>query len=232
MTPERLSKKFPNEPAASKPYHAHPSPRTPLLWLPKHQPQPLKHPPLRDSPIRAARSLVRPPLQIHPSARAPLAHAAAVKLPALDLLGVAPQIALEGGARGPAGDGAADGTPGGHDDVDAAVGVGVLARRRWGGGLRGPSGVLPDDKGFIEGVEAVASGAVQGTEGKRLLVAIRVRQGQGENVSDAAACFKSGDDVGDEVERHALRRVAENQVDIAGFRFSAAVATDDDGFQA
>lgn len=83
---------------------------------------------------------------------------------------------------------------GGDDDVDAAVGVGVLAGGISVSGCGGlglgrwrwwcESGVLPDAEGFIEGVEAVA--CMGGRVGEGLLAAFGGAGVEGEGVGDVA----------------------------------------------
>lgn len=88
------------------------------------------------------------------------------------LLRVPSKVALEGCIAGPAEHRAADGAPGGDDDVDAAVGVRVafssavvvvVVEVR----------ILPDDEGFVETVK-VATGVVLAVSAVRegLLVAV------------------------------------------------------------
>ena len=55
----------------------------------------------------------------------PHPHTTRIKLPSVCLFRVPSKVALEGCIAGPAEYRAADGAPGGDDDVDAAVGVGV-----------------------------------------------------------------------------------------------------------
>ena len=85
------------------------------------------------------------------------------------------QIPLKRCPGAPAHDSAADGAPGGDDDVDAAVGVWVFGSRVGGevSGLAWPGLVLPDHEGLVEGVEARASG-VRGDKWEGLLVTFAV----------------------------------------------------------
>ena len=112
------------------------------------------------------------------------------------------------------------------------MGVGVFGF----GGLRGPSGivdVLPDDEGFIQSVEAgAAGGGVGHAQGERLLLAMGVRQGEGQGVGDPAFGLERSDDVGDEVQCRGFVTMREDEVHVAGFLFAAAITAYDDAFDA
>ena len=65
------------------------------------------------------------------------------------------------------------------------------------GGLGRP--VLPDDEGFVQGVEAVTAGAGAVVDGQGFLVAFRVGEVQRQGVCDPVRFFERFDDEGDEV---------------------------------
>ena len=111
--------------------------------------------------------------------------------------------------------------------ITCRVGVGGAV----GGGFGGPGGILPDDEGLVERVEAVAAAAGARGEGQRLLVPVGVGEGESEGVGDAAGGLEGGGDVEDEVLGHRLGRVRKDDVDVAAFAFAPTVAPDDDGFE-
>ena len=87
------------------------------------------------------------------------------------------------------------------------------------GGFGGPVGVLPDDEGFVEGVEAVAAagGAV---DGEGFLVAFGVCEVQGQGVGDAPVCCEGPDHFVDEVGGHGFVLVGEDEVHVSAASFS------------
>lgn len=146
---------------------------------------------------------------------------------------------MERGAGRPSRDGTPNRSPWRDDDIHAAMRV----RVRVGGGgrvrepivgVRGgrrPVRVLPHDQGFVQGVETVSGGTVEGAQGEGLLVAFGVGEGEGEGVCDVAGFFEAGNDVGDEVFGGGFGRVREDDVGVAAFGFAAPVAAYDDALK-
>lgn len=140
---------------------------------------------------------------------------------------------MKGGAGRPSCNGAADGPPRRDDDVDAAVGVRVLGVRIGSHvrGARGPVLILPHHQGFVERVKAMAGGAVERPQRKRLLVALRVGECERERVGDAAGIFERGDHGRYQVLRCGFGRVRQDDVGVAAFGFAASVSAYDDAFE-
>lgn len=139
----------------------------------------------------------------------------------------AADVALEGGAAAPAEHGAADGAPGGDDDVDAAVDVWVLCGD--GGGVcagQVERRVLPDTQGLVERVEAVA-GVALGAEREGGLAAVAGRGVQGQGVGDVGVGLERADDVDDQVQRLGLVAVRQDHVDVAAQCLAAPVPAHD-----
>lgn len=90
-------------------------------------------------------------------------------------------------------------------------------------------GILPDDEGFVQGVEAVAA-SVEGGERERLLLAFCVCEVQGQGVRDPAFFLEGADDAVDESGRLGFVAVGDDYVDVAGVGAPATVAADDDAF--
>jgi len=150
----------------------HISPRTPLPRLPVHQTHALENPLLRffhalspgTFPPDITMVLIKP-FEINNLPIPPISHPRTIKLPPFHILRIPPQIPLKRRARTPTQDRAPYSPPGGNDDIDTAVDVGVLC---FGvssqiGILGWPIRVLPDYESFVQGVEAVP--AATGAEG-------------------------------------------------------------------
>lgn len=139
------------------------SPRTPLLSGPKPNPQSLHNHSFTLFPS------LTPMLKVNNLATSrALPHPARIKLPPARFLRIPPQVPLKGCVAGPAEHGATNCSPGGDDNVDAAVGVVILCSLiGWLIWVR----VLPHDECFIERVEVVFPIAVAAV-GQGLLATI------------------------------------------------------------
>ena len=77
------------------------------------------------------------------------------------------------------------------------------------GGFGGPFWALPHDESFVQGVEAVTAEA-GGADGQRFLVALGVREVQGQGVRDPTLLLQGLDHCVDETVGHGGIRVRED----------------------